>query len=90
MKRYYVLFEGQVQGVGFRWRLMDICNKMHITGTVKNRSDGRVEAYMQGESADILSAIDRLRHTSPWIIIEDYHMKEVDIIADELGFDVRY
>lgn len=39
---------GMVQGVGFRWSIQLLAQKMHITGTVKNNSDGTVTIIAQG------------------------------------------
>lgn len=47
---------GRVQGVGYRVSLADEARRLGITGWVRNRSDGSVEAVVAG-SAD---AIDRL------------------------------
>ncbi|MBR5048268.1 MAG: acylphosphatase, partial [Erysipelotrichaceae bacterium] len=43
MKRYYVIFEGQVQGVGFRWVISRLASLYNLTGWVRNRDDGRVD-----------------------------------------------
>jgi acylphosphatase len=48
--------QGRVQGVGFRYALRDQAERLGITGWVRNRSDGSVQALLQGEQA----AIDRL------------------------------
>ena len=51
MKRYYMIYQGIVQGVGFRWRMMNIANRYGLTGTVRNLSNGDVEVIVQGSSA---------------------------------------
>ena len=52
MKRYYILYRGRVQGVGFRWRLMQIAYKYNLTGFVKNLDNGDVMSEVQGEGVD--------------------------------------
>jgi acylphosphatase len=47
---------GRVQGVGFRHFTKDTAVLEGVTGTVRNRSDGRVEAYLEGER----EAVDRV------------------------------
>ena len=44
-----VIFTGHVQGVGFRYTAARIAAKYELTGWVRNRPDGTVEALMQGE-----------------------------------------
>lgn len=48
MLRYYIIFKGNVQGVGFRFTTEKIASKYGIRGFVKNRSDGSVEVVAEG------------------------------------------
>ena len=41
MKRYHVIVEGQVQGVGFRGFAMLNAQRRHLTGSAKNFYDFR-------------------------------------------------
>ena len=40
-----------MQGVGYRYALRDEAQRLGITGWVRNRSDGTVEALLQGDAA---------------------------------------
>lgn len=44
-----LIFSGQVQGVGFRASASNLAKQLHLTGTIKNLSDGSVEAIIQGD-----------------------------------------
>lgn len=48
-----VNFRGQVQGVGFRWTVAESAEQFGLVGTVKNLSDGSVEACVQGTKEDL-------------------------------------
>ena len=41
--RWHILFEGEVQFVGFRYTARLLAQKLRLTGWVKNLDDGRVE-----------------------------------------------
>jgi acylphosphatase len=56
MRSRQIRVKGQVQGVGYRYALRDEAQRLGITGWVRNRSDGSVEALLQGDAA----ALERL------------------------------
>ena len=51
--REHLLFIGRVQNVGFRMEVYLIAGKLGLTGWVKNKEDGNVEAEIQGEKSKI-------------------------------------
>ncbi|MCH6231446.1 acylphosphatase [Microbacterium sp. CFH 31415] len=48
MKRVHVVVRGEVQGVGYRYTLRMIARESGVTGWVRNRVDGSVEAEVEG------------------------------------------
>jgi acylphosphatase len=55
---------GRVQGVGFRYAMQDEAARRGITGWVRNRRDGSVEALLQGE-ADAVDALTAWARQGP-------------------------
>jgi len=88
MKRYYIVFKGRVQGVGFRYTLMMLARKLNITGWIKNLYNGDVEAEFQGENADEFFRLSLTQRG--FIEIDDYSIKQIDVIDDEKSFEVIY
>ena len=48
---------GRVQGVGFRYAMVQEAESLGVAGWVRNRRDGSVEAVIEGDAA----AVDALR-----------------------------
>jgi acylphosphatase len=53
----HVIVEGRVQGVGYRAFVEREAKKRGLTGWVRNRSDGTVEAVFSGGEEDLQSMI---------------------------------
>ena len=53
MVRRHIIFHGRVQGVGFRYYCVHKARQLNLTGWVRNRYDGTVEAEVQGREEDI-------------------------------------
>lgn len=63
MRRHYVV-SGRVQGVGFRQFTAEKARALKISGWVKNRPDGNVEAEAEG-SEDELQAFEKNLRAGP-------------------------
>jgi acylphosphatase len=61
-----VMYEGRVQGVGFRFSVKEIAQGFEVAGRVRNLPDGRVELEVQGEESEIEAFLKA---------IEDSHLR---------------
>jgi len=64
MKTLRLVIHGRVQGVFFRDSMRGEAQRLWISGWVRNRSDGTVEATMQGGPSAV-DAIVRWAHHGP-------------------------
>ncbi len=61
----HLIITGRVQGVGYRNYLAYKARQFHITGWVRNRSNGSVEAMIQGTPENVDALIVRARRGPP-------------------------
>lgn len=52
-KRLHAKVEGHVQGVGFRYFVVEKAHSLQLTGWVRNLLDGAVEVVAEGKTADL-------------------------------------
>ena len=88
MKRYYIVYEGRVQGVGFRYHIYKIATALKLTGYVRNMYNGNVEAEVQGENVDAF--LKKSLEEDRFIKIYDYSLKSIPLVENEKEFSVRY
>jgi len=62
-KRVHVLFEGHVQGVGFRYTVVHYSRSFAVTGYVRNVVDGRVELVAEGEKTELESFVNSVANS---------------------------
>lgn len=65
MKTLQIRITGRVQGVGFRYALRDEAARLGLTGWVRNRHDGSVEALLQGPEQAVEALVAWARRGPP-------------------------
>ncbi len=92
IRRLSLRFEGEVQGVGFRWTSRRLANEIGLTGWVRNEWDGSVSMELQGTSDQIARFFGRLAHAwssyQPDYIIDQ--KEEIPAIRNDNAFQVRF
>lgn len=56
-----VFFSGHVQGVGFRYSVLQIAREFDVAGYVRNLMDGRVQLEVEGSEADIDAFVESVQ-----------------------------
>ena len=65
MVAWRVVVCGRVQGVGYRISMREAADELRITGWVRNRRDGTVEAVVQGSDDDVERMVAWCRRGPP-------------------------
>jgi len=85
-KTLHLVIHGRVQGVFFRQSMTREAQYLAISGWVRNRSDGTVEAVVHGDPAAV-DAMVRWAHKGP----EMAHVDRVDVYptdGDYTNFEI--
>lgn len=85
MIRLHYCFRGQVQGVGFRYKMYCLAQKYGVSGWVRNEYDGSVSAEVQGEEAAVDIILQAL-FSDRYIEIQDMETKKLPLYEGERGF----
>ncbi len=78
-----VVIKGRVQGVGFRAFVAHEAFRHHLSGWVRNRRDGTVEAVFIGESEAISAMIAECRQGPALADVRD--VRVTDYVGPELS-----
>ena len=77
---------GQVQGVGYRdWAIMT-ARRLGLTGWVRNRTDGSVEALIVGDDEAVGEMIDACRRGPRMAHVDNVDVEPVDLDVLPQGF----
>ena len=86
--RRRVVFSGYVQGVGFRFEVLCLAERLELTGWVRNLPDGRVEAELQGGRNRIEFLVDymcSLKRAS----VDKVESTDLPLVPSETDFTVK-
>ena len=90
MVRFYLRFTGRVQGVGFRFFVAMNAERCHLTGWVKNMSDGSVTAEVQGTRVEIEKFLNLIQTGNRFVRVDEIEEEERPYEENEKRFHVRY
>jgi acylphosphatase len=88
MKRRRVVVRGQVQGVFFRDSCRRRAEEAGVAGSIRNRSDGAVEAVFEGADEAVDDVVRWCGSGPPSARVEAVEVTEEEPVG-ETGFSVR-
>lgn len=79
--RKHLVFHGNVQGVGFRYKACYSAKNCGVSGWVRNLADGSVEMEAEGYPADIAAVVRALEEHS-WGNVERVDDEIIPLVGD--------
>ncbi|HHW45068.1 acylphosphatase [Desulfofundulus thermobenzoicus] len=89
MVRKHVFISGKVQGVYFRLYTRDTAVKYGVTGWVRNRRDGRVEAVFEGAENAVEQMLRWCWEGSPSSRVEKVEVRDEPYRGEFSSFDIN-
>jgi acylphosphatase len=85
-----VFYEGNVQGVGFRYSVRHIAKGFDITGSVRNLRDGRVELLATGEEEEVRAFVDAILQSELRAHVRKHSEAPLPNPPAFRGFEIRH
>ena len=90
MIQYEIKITGRVQGVGFRYFVLQKAKEQNIKGWVKNSRDGSVEIIAQGDETDMITFLDYLQFGPTRARVNKISKYKTELLSDFDNFSVKY
>ncbi len=89
--RAHVIISGKVQGVFFRVETQQAVERIGgVTGWVRNRPEGTVEAVFEGSNSAVEKAVSWCRTGAPLSRVDDVQVKWEEFSGEYDGFSITY
>jgi acylphosphatase len=86
----HVFYEGNVQGVGFRWSVRHAAKGFDVTGWVRNLPDGRVELQVTGNEDEVRAFLDNIAQGELHALIHKQSEHKLEKPVTFRGFEIRH
>jgi acylphosphatase len=88
-KRLSTTVSGHVQGVGYRYFVLEAAEALGVSGWVRNQFDGTVEVEAQADPETLDEFRARLRQGPPHAYVAELEEREIPVVPGESTFRVR-
>lgn len=89
MTRRHLLVSGRVHGVGYRWFVKELADSLGLSGWVRNREEGTVEAEAEGTPEALDKFEEALEHGNPSARVESIKSRDAAPQGGR-GFEIRH
>ncbi len=88
-QRRHVVYEGMVQGVGFRYTVRRIASRLPVTGFVRNLADGQVELAVEGMPPELDRFLEAIQDQMGDYIART-QVSAAPAVGEFRGFEIRF
>ena len=88
--RVHALISGMVQGVCFRYETRTQAQDRGLSGWVRNRYDGKVEAVLEGPEEMVDDMVRWCRRGPAGAVVRKVEVKKEDYKGEFSDFDISY
>ena len=81
---------GVVQGVFFRKATIDAARQIGVAGWVRNKPDGSVEAFIEGNAGKVDKLVQWCRKGPPMATVQDINVSEETYTGEHTDFTVKH
>jgi acylphosphatase len=85
-----VFYEGNVQGIGFRWSVRHVAKGFEVTGWVRNLPEGRVELQINGEEDEVRAFLEAVAESELRAHIRKQTENKLEKTVTARGFEIRH
>lgn len=89
-KRVHVYYSGMVQGVGFRFTAERVALSLSLTGWAKNLRDERVEVLLEGDEANLVDFLNKMKNGSMKQYITGAKVAWEEATGEFDDFEIRF
>jgi acylphosphatase len=90
LRRAEILVRGLVQGVFYRYNTKRKADELHLTGGVRNLSDGRVKVICEGTEEDIVQLVEWCKRGPQGAVVERVDVAWEDYAGECKDFRIVY
>ncbi len=88
--RARVVITGKVQGVYFRAETRHAATRRKVSGWVRNRADGSVEALFEGDEPSVKAVLEWCRQGSPYARVHHVDVTWETYVGEFDRFDIEF
>ena len=90
MVRAHAIVTGRVQGVFFRMETQHAAIRIGVSGWVRNKRDGSVEAVFEGDESQVASILEWCKVGPPHARVERVDVTWEDYTGEYEEFEITY